>query len=56
LWQGYPVSYDHVSFLQKEVTPKYYNPLDPEKAKKIKLVLAVLGFIVVLILMIAVKR
>jgi len=43
-------------FCKKEVTPKYYNPLDPEKAKKIKLVLAVLGFIVVLILMIAVKR
>ncbi|HEY8421938.1 MAG TPA: hypothetical protein VIL05_09400 [Thermoclostridium sp.] len=42
-------------YCNKEVTLKYYKPMDPEKAKKIKLVLAVIGFIIVFIILLAIK-
>lgn len=43
-------------FCKAEVTPQYYKPMNPETAKKIKLVLAVIGFIVALILLFAVNK
>mgnify|MGYP000014396116 CR=1 FL=1 len=42
-------------FCKKEVTLKYYKPMDPDKAKKIKLVSAIIGFIIVLVILFAIK-
>lgn len=42
-------------FCKEAVTPQYYKPMDPDKAKKIKLALAVIGFIIVFILLFLVK-
>ncbi|NLM11870.1 MAG: hypothetical protein GX213_14080 [Clostridiaceae bacterium] len=39
-------------FCKAEVTSKYYKPMDPDMAKKIKLALAVVGFIIVLVLLV----
>ena len=41
-----------MSFCKAEVTSKYYKPMDPDMAKKIKLALAVVGFIIVLVLLV----
>ncbi|HZK27099.1 MAG TPA: hypothetical protein VFD00_06145 [Thermoclostridium sp.] len=44
---------DHMTqcpFCKAEIKPKYYKPMDMSMAKKIRFVLAVIGFIIVIIL------
>ncbi|ANW98173.1 hypothetical protein CSTERTH_03520 [Thermoclostridium stercorarium subsp. thermolacticum DSM 2910] len=43
-------------FCKKEVNFKYYKPMDPEKAKTIKVILAIIGFIVVFVLLFYMNR
>lgn len=42
-------------FCKAEVVSNYYKPMDPEKAKKIKWILAIIGFIIVFIIFFIVR-
>ncbi|NLX76743.1 MAG: hypothetical protein GXZ01_05115 [Clostridiaceae bacterium] len=39
-------------FCKSEVTTEYYKPMNPDTARRIKLALAVIGFIIVIILLV----
>lgn len=42
-------------FCHKEVPQKYYSPIAPEKARRIRLVLGVIGFVIALIIIFVLK-